>query len=123
VPAPAAAAGLPVDHDHDVAELGAHTGRAAKRPAVEDHAAADSRPEGEHHDEARTLRGARVPLADRRGVRVVVDRNRQPVALVHPVTEVDALQRDVHGRHRPARALVDSRGDAEAERGDLATLT
>ena len=116
VPVPAAAAGRAARLDHDVAELGSAAGGAAVRAAVQDQAAADPGAEREHHDVPRPACGARPPLGDRRGVAVVVERDRQAVPLAHPVAQVDALERDVHGLERAARALVDPRRDPEAER-------
>ena len=90
--------------------------RTAIHLPVEDEPAADARAEGEHHHVARSASGADLPLGERRRVRVVVDPDREREALPHPVAEVEIGERNVHGRDRPARALVDRRGEPEADR-------
>ena len=64
--------------DHDVAELRRRTERAAVRATVEDQPAADAGAERQHDQVARPLACTGVPLADRRGVCVVLDNNIEP---------------------------------------------
>ena len=105
--APPAPAERPVEVDDDVPELGPGAGRAAVRPTVQDQAAANAGAQGEHHDVARTLCRAGLPLGDRGRVAIVVDRHRQSVPLSHAAAEVEVGERDVHRGDRPPRALVD----------------
>ena len=109
-----AAAGLAAVREHHVAELSRRADRTAIHLPVEDEPAADARAEGEHHHVARSASGADLPLGERRRVRVVVDPDRQREPLAHPVAEVEIGERNVHGRDRPARALVDRRREARS---------
>ena len=102
--------------DDDVAELGRRSHRPAVGLPAQDEPAADSRPEHEPDQVARAPPRADRPFRDRRRVAVVVDRDRDPEALLHPVAEVDVGQGDVDRGDRPAGSLIDRRGDAEADR-------
>ena len=88
-------AGWAVAVDHDVAELRAGAGRAAERPAVDDHAAADARAEGDGHGVPVARCRAAMVLGERGAVGVVVD--------PHGVARL-TLQ------HPPARARPPSAG-------------
>jgi hypothetical protein len=87
--------------------------------AVEDQPAADPGPEREHDHVARAMARTDAPLGDCGCVPVVVDAHRERETLVHPVTEVEVGQRDVRGRDRAARALVDRGRDPKAERSHV----
>ena len=105
--------------DDDVAELDAGAARAAERPAAGDDAAAEARAEREHHEVVDAAARAGTPLADRGGVRVVVEPVAQPEALRHVVAEREVAERQVHALDDDARDLVDRRRHPEAERCDL----
>jgi hypothetical protein len=119
--APAARALRPVLDHHHVPELRACSRRAAIWLAAEDEAAADARAERQHDHVRDTPPGARLPFADRRRVRVVVEADRQAAALAHPLPQRKVGERDVHGADDAPSHLIDRRGDTEAE-GDDAVL-
>ena len=114
--AEAAALG-PVELEHHVAELGRGAARSAVEPAAEDQPAADTRAEGQHDHVLRAAAGADRPLGHRSGIRVVVDRDRQPQVLLGSLSQRDALERNVNREDRRAFALVDRRRDADADGG------
>ena len=107
----------PVELEHHVPQLGRGAARSAVEPPAEDEPAADPRAEREHDHVLRTAAGADRPFGHRRGVRVVVDRDRQPQVLLAALSQRDALERDMHGEDRRAFALVDRRRDADADGG------
>jgi hypothetical protein len=102
--------------DHDVAEFGGQPGRAAVEPAAEQEAAADPRPERHEEGVLGAARGAEQVLGEQRDVRVVVDVHGQPEPLAHQVPERHASERQVRRPQRPPAALLDERGDPEADR-------
>ena len=114
-----ALAARPVDVDDDVAELGRRTDRAPVELAVQDEPAADPRAEGEEHHVLGAPAGPEAVLGERRAVRVVLERDREPEAVGEQVAQRHVLERDVDGGPRPAGSLVDERGDPDAERDDL----
>ena len=105
--------------DHDVSKLGTHAVRAAERTAVRDHAAAETGSEREHDDVVVSTRDARVPLADRSGVRIVVETDRQAKPLRHVLDEREVGERQVHALHDHTLRQVDRRRHSERDRGDL----
>ena len=108
--------GRPAVDDHDVAELRAHAVPAAEGRAAGDDPAADAGPEREHHEVVLASPGAGPPLADRGRVRVVVEPDRKPEPLVHPVAQRRVLERQVDAADDDAVLLVDRRRRAEADR-------
>jgi hypothetical protein len=102
-----------------VAELGGGPHGAAIETAVEDQAAADARPQGEHDHVARPSARADAMLRHRGGVGVVLDRRRQTEATRKMCAEIEVVERDVHRRHRSALSLVDRRRDPNADRTDV----
>src|SRR5262249_25020563 len=107
-------AGNPVELDHHVPELRP----AAVELAVEDDAAAAPRSECEHHHRLHVASGARVKLAVGGRVRIVLDTDGNREAVLHARAEVESLARDVHGSFDPARPLIETRRDPEAEADD-----
>ena len=115
MPAPVAVplARLAAGDDDDVPELGP----AAIETVVDDEAAADARAEREHDQVRRAPPRPEPPLGERRGVAVVLDAGRQPVALAGAVREVHLVEREVHRAQRDAGAAIDVERDAVADRG------
>ena len=107
-----------VCEDDGVAELDSRAAAAAKGRAAGDDAAADSRAERQHHDVGRAARRPGLPLADRGGVRVVVEPDGNAEPLPHAVPQRDMGKRDVRGDVDPAAGLVDRARDPEADRAD-----
>ena len=106
--------------DHDVAELGTAAGRAAiRRPSR-----IRPPPTPVPSVSITTSRAPRAAPARHSPIAAAFaslsSADRQAVPLTHPVAQVDVVERDVHATRRDARALVDPRRDAEADRRDLA---
>jgi hypothetical protein len=91
---------------------------APERPPVEHEPAADPGPERQHDHVARAAAGAQHPLGERSRVRVVLDRDRQAEATLHPIAKGEVCERDVDRALRAARALVDPRRDADPDGAD-----
>ena len=106
-----------VCEDDGVAQLDARAAAAAKGRAARDDAAADARAERQHHDVGRAARRPGLPLADRGGVRVVVEPDRNAEPLLHAVAQRDMGKRDLRGDVDPAAGLVDRARYPEADRG------
>ena len=87
-----------------MAELAGGAERAAVELAVQDEPAADPGAERQHDHVPRPPPRAQTVLGDRGGVRVVLERDREPERSREPVAEVDAGERDVDGgAARPVR--------------------
>ena len=114
-----ALAGRPLDVDDDVAELSCRAEVATVELAVEDQAAADPGAEREHDHVVGAAARAEAVLRERRGVRVVLERNREAEPRREVVAEVEAGERNVHRGARAPRSLVDEGRDADAERPDV----
>jgi hypothetical protein len=102
---------------HDlVPELGGRPGRAAVDAPVDHDAAADARPDSEHHEMAGD-EGAivRVGLGQGRAVGVVVDVDRDAEPLAQQVAQRDAGERDVHAEAGGAGGEVDRARDGDPD--------
>ena len=108
-----ALAGQAVHLDHDVAELGAGTGRAAVDLAVEDQAAADSGPDRQHHRVVGAAGGAVEVLGEGGDVGVVVDEDRQPGPFADQLADRQVVDREVDRGDRNTTVVVDRRRDPE----------
>jgi hypothetical protein len=98
--------------DHHMPELGP----AVHQPPVRDDAATDARTEGEHQEIARPASRSEAVLAVGGTRPVVLEPHREAEPLLHLVAERDVAERDVHGAERDATLVVDSGGDAKADR-------
>jgi hypothetical protein len=98
-----------------VAELRRCPRRASIRDAVEDETAADPGSEREQEQVASAPPCTEAVLGEGRRVGVVVDSDRKAESFSQNVSEIDALERNVHGRDCATAPLVDQRRDAEAD--------
>ncbi len=107
--------GWPVEVDGHVAELAGAPCETAVKLSVQDQPTADAGAERQHqHVVAPAPRPEHV-LGHGSGVRVVLDRHRQPDPFGDPVAQVDPFERDVHRGLRTARALVDQRRESQSD--------
>lgn len=93
---------------------------AAIEPAVDHHAGADARTEGDADDVAVTVRLTEVADAQRKAVAVVVHRDGHAEALLEALLEVHLPPRgDAHDVVDDAARGIDHRGNADADALDL----
>ena len=118
----AARAAVPVRHHLHVPELAGHAVGAAVDPAVHDDRAADAGAQRDAQDEAVAGAGAEPALAERGGVGVVVDHDRDgdPAGQAGPQRLV--APRQVRREHHGGAAGVDEACGADADRGDVVQL-
>jgi hypothetical protein len=83
--------------------------------AVEDDPAAHAGAEREEHHRRQPLPGAELPLRECGGIRVVLDRGRQPEPRPRVRAEVEVVERQVRRAQHTTRAAVEVRRDAEPE--------
>ena len=93
--------------------------RAAEQLAVEHDAAADAGADGDQQQVVDVLAGAEGELAPGRGVRVVLDDDRQVDPLLEVGLEVHVAPGEVGREHHRRPGLVDVAGRADADGGDL----
>jgi polyisoprenyl-teichoic acid--peptidoglycan teichoic acid transferase len=101
----------PVVEHHHVTELCP----AAKRPPVEDDAAADAGPEREHDHVPAATPGADAPFGERGCVRVVLDPYGKTEPLAQPLAKPNVRERDVGRALGNSLALVNSRRHSNPE--------
>ena len=118
-PAARALARPAVVDDHDVAELDALAVGAAERTAARDHAAAEAGAEREHHEVVVPAPDTGTPLADRRGVRVVVETDRQAEPLRHVIDEARSRRAAGSRTRRRRRRAGRSATARRTDRADL----
>jgi len=93
--------------------------RAAVDLAVEDQAAADPRPDGQHDHVACPAACPEEELGEGGDVRVVVDVDGEPEPLSHQIAQRDVRDLEVDGLDRHAAVVVDGGRDAQAGTEDV----
>ena len=118
----AAAAEPAVRHQAQVPDLAADAVPAAEQLPAGDHATADARADGDHQLVVDVATGAVAELAPGRGVRVVLDRDRQPGQPEQLRAQGLVAPGDVGSEQHGGAVGVDVAGRADAHRGDRVLL-